>query len=67
MMKQRKLVTLTLKVSAISELLKELVEIRYERNDIAFERSKFRVRGSVVEIWPAYLETALRIEYDKGR
>ncbi|MBU2614460.1 MAG: excinuclease ABC subunit UvrB, partial [Elusimicrobia bacterium] len=47
-------------------LLKELVEIRYERNDIAFERSKFRVRGNVVEIWPAYLETALRIEYDEN-
>ena len=45
-------------------LLKELVETRYERNDIGFDRSKFRVRGGVVEVWPAYLETALRIEYE---
>jgi excinuclease ABC subunit B len=44
-------------------ILQELVNIRYERNDIGFERSKFRVRGDVVEIWPSYLETALRIEF----
>ena len=44
-------------------LLQELVDIHYERNDIAFSRSKFRVRGDIVEIWPAYLETALRVEY----
>ena len=36
------------------ELLRKLIEIQYERNDIAFERNRFRVRGDVVEIWPAY-------------
>ena len=36
------------------ELLKKLVAIRYERNDIAFERNMFRVRGDTVEIFPAY-------------
>ena len=46
------------------ELLRRLVEIRYERNDIAFERNMFRVRGDTVEVWPAYWkDTALRIEF----
>ena len=46
------------------ELLKRLVAIRYERNDIAFERNMFRVRGDTVEVWPAYWkDTALRIEF----
>ncbi|HJA63467.1 MAG TPA: excinuclease ABC subunit UvrB [Candidatus Intestinimonas stercoravium] len=46
------------------ELLKRLVEIRYERNDIAFERNMFRVRGDTVEIWPAYYkDSAIRVEY----
>jgi len=44
------------------ELLLKLVDIQYERNDIAFERSKFRVRGDVVEIWPGYEEIAYRVE-----
>ncbi|MFM7317380.1 MAG: excinuclease ABC subunit UvrB, partial [bacterium] len=43
-------------------LLRKFVDIQYERNDVAFDRGKFRVRGDVVEIWPAYEETALRIE-----
>ena len=48
----------------IPELLKRLVSIRYERNDIAFERNMFRVRGDTVEIWPAYWkDTALRVEF----
>ena len=48
----------------IEDLLKKLVEIRYERNDIAWERNMFRVRGDTVEIWPAYWkDTALRIEF----
>ena len=49
------------------ELLKKLIDIRYERNDINFERGKFRVRGEVIEIFPAYLQMAYRIEfnYDK--
>ena len=46
------------------ELLKKLVAIRYERNDIAFERNMFRVRGDTVEVWPAYWkETAIRVEF----
>lgn len=46
------------------ELLRKLIEIQYERNDIAFERNRFRVRGDVVEIWPAYAENmAFRVEF----
>jgi len=46
------------------ELLKKLVEIRYERNDVAFERNAFRVRGDTVEIYPAYArDHAIRVEY----
>lgn len=45
-------------------LIEELVKIRYERNDISFERNKFRVRGDVVEIFPAMSsDTAIRVEY----
>ena len=44
------------------KLLLKLVDIQYERNDVAFERGRFRVRGDVVEVWPAYEEYALRIE-----
>jgi excinuclease ABC subunit B len=44
------------------DLLFHLVDILYERNDVAFTRGKFRVRGDVVEIWPAYEEFALRVE-----
>ncbi len=48
----------------LHELLKRLVDIRYERNDTAFERNVFRVRGDTVEVWPAYWkDTALRIEF----
>jgi excinuclease ABC subunit B len=44
------------------EVLLKLVGIQYERNDVAFTRGKFRVRGDVVEVWPAYEEYAFRIE-----
>ena len=45
-------------------LLRKLIEIQYERNDIAFARNRFRVRGDVVEIWPAYAENmAFRVEF----
>ncbi|MFI4875294.1 MAG: excinuclease ABC subunit UvrB, partial [Blastopirellula sp. JB062] len=44
------------------EVLGRLVGILYERNDVAFERSKFRVRGDCIEIWPSYEEFAYRIE-----
>ena len=44
-------------------ILKKLVSIRYERNDIVFDRGKFRVRGDVIEIYPAgYSSRAVRIE-----
>lgn len=46
------------------ELLRRLIDIRYERNDIAFERNMFRVRGDTVEIFPAYsTDTAIRVEF----
>ena len=46
------------------ELLKRLVAIRYGRNDVAFERNAFRVRGDTVEVWPAYWkDTAIRVEF----
>ncbi|MGI9627330.1 MAG: excinuclease ABC subunit UvrB [Longimicrobiales bacterium] len=44
------------------EILRGLVDILYKRNDIAFERGTFRVRGDTVEIFPAYDEQAIRIE-----
>ena len=46
------------------EFLRRLVEIRYERNDIAFERNMFRVRGDTVEVFPAYWkDSAIRVEF----
>ncbi len=46
------------------KLLEELVAVQYERNDINFIRNKFRVRGDVVEIFPAYsADTAIRVEF----
>ncbi len=46
------------------ELLKKLIEIRYERNDIAFDRNMFRVRGDTVEVFPVYsYDKAIRIEF----
>ena len=58
---------ITLRVGAEmerDELLRRLIEIRYERNDIAFERNMFRVRGDTVEVWPAYWkDTAIRVEF----
>ncbi len=44
------------------ELLRALVDLQYERNDIEFKRGVFRVRGDVVEIFPAYETTAIRLE-----
>ena len=45
-------------------LLKRLIEIRYERNDVAFERNRFRVRGDTVELYPAYYrDKAVRVEF----
>ncbi len=45
------------------QLLARLVDLQYTRNDIAFERGQFRVRGDTVELAPAYAEDALRIEF----
>ncbi len=46
------------------ELIKKLVEIRYERNDLNFTRNNFRVRGDTVEVYPAYWSgRAIRIEF----
>jgi len=45
------------------ELLEALVAVQYQRNDVAFERGTFRVRGDTVEIFPAYDEQAVRIEF----
>ncbi len=47
-------------------LLERLVENLYERNDVAPERGKFRVRGEVVDVFPAYMESAIRIEFWGG-
>jgi len=44
-------------------LLRHLTEIFYQRNDTDFSRGRFRVRGDTVDIFPAYRETALRVEY----
>jgi len=44
------------------QILRGLVDILYKRNDIAFERGTFRVRGDTVEVFPAYEEQAVRIE-----
>jgi len=47
---------------ARNQILKQLVAIQYSRNDVAFERGTFRVRGDTVEILPAYEEQGVRIE-----
>jgi excinuclease ABC subunit B len=44
------------------EMLRKLVEIQYQRNDYDFHRGTFRVRGDVVEVFPAYADTAVRVE-----
>ena len=44
------------------EMLRKLVEIQYQRNDYDLHRGSFRVRGDVVEIFPAYADTAVRVE-----
>jgi excinuclease ABC subunit B len=45
------------------QLLSRMVDLQYSRNDIAFERGNFRVRGDTVEVWPAGREDGLRIEF----
>ncbi|MBL7125304.1 MAG: excinuclease ABC subunit UvrB [Dehalococcoidales bacterium] len=46
-----------------NRLLRQLVDMQYERNDIDFTRGKFRIRGDTLEIQPAYEELALRVEF----
>lgn len=45
------------------ELIQRLINIRYERNDLAFERGKFRIKGDVIDIYPSYMETGYRLEF----
>jgi len=45
------------------EFAAKLVDISYERNDVAFERGVFRMRGDIVDVFPAYLDTAMRVEF----
>ncbi len=47
---------------ARNQILRQLVNIQYSRNDVAFDRGTFRVRGDTVEIFPAYEEQAVRVE-----
>lgn len=44
-------------------LIEKLVSLRYERNDIAFERGKFRIKGDVIDIYPSSQEVGYRLEY----
>jgi excinuclease ABC subunit B len=44
------------------DILRRLIDIQYVRNDVAFERGRFRVRGDCIELWPSYEEFAVRIE-----
>ena len=44
-------------------MLRHLVAIHYDRNDVAFQRGVFRVRGDTVDIFPAYRDTAIRVEF----
>src|SRR6056297_1155862 len=48
----------------ISKIRRKLIDLQYERNDDVLERGRFRVRGDVIEIFPAYAETAYRVEID---
>ena len=46
-----------------NELMRRLVSLRYERNDIAFERGKFRVKGDILDLHPSYQDTGYRFEF----
>ncbi len=51
----------------MEHLTKDLVKIRYERNNIDFSRNKFRVYGDVIDVWPSYLETFIRIKFCENK
>ena len=44
-------------------VLRKLVDMQYQRGDLDFQRGRYRVRGDVVEIWPAYEDTAIRLAF----
>ncbi len=46
-----------------NELIKRLISLRYERNDISFERGKFRVKGDILDLHPSYQDTGYRFEF----
>ena len=46
-----------------NKLIKRLISLRYERNDIAFERGKFRVKGDILDLHPSYQDTGYRFEF----
>ena len=46
-----------------NKLLRKMIDVQYERNDVEFRRSTFRVRGDCVELWPSYEEFAFRLEF----
>ncbi|MEK7450094.1 MAG: excinuclease ABC subunit UvrB [Planctomycetota bacterium] len=55
-----------------NEILKKLVEIQYERNEVAFQRGNFRVRGETIDVYPSYEESAVRFilnqpQYNRGQ
>lgn len=49
---------------SINFLTSELVKIRYERNNIEFARNKFRYQGNIIDIWPSYLESFIRVKIE---
>ncbi len=51
----------------VDALIRRFIELQYERNDAVLERGRFRRRGDIIEIYPAYLEDAYRIELDWDR
>ena len=51
----------------IQDTTRRLITLQYERNDVVLERGKFRVKGDVLEIYPAYLKEAFRVEYNWDR
>jgi len=53
--------------SGRDKLAMDLVTVQYERNDYEFKRGRFRIRGDTVEIYPAYRETALRVEFAEDK
>jgi len=51
------------KEKSINQLLSELIASHYERNELEFKRGTFRIKGDTLEIFPAYLETAIKVEF----